>query len=333
MAKAGFLSNILQKSANSSSASAAPLNSQTIPLLVPAVNIDPHPAVGGGDIALAGGALLAQEGPSGTAADVESKPTSSEISVYTVHEGDTLSSIAKMFDVTANTIVWANDIKNNTVHPGDVLAILPIAGVQHTVRKGETLAGLAHAYKSNVHEIAQYNDLPDNAALVVGNVVFIPGGEIAPPTVAVKPKTTTAVSKILKSIAQGVAEPFLGGSGPALDGYFGWPVQGGVITQGLHGWNAVDIGAPKGTSIYAAADGVVLIARQNGAWNGGYGNYVVIKHLNGTQTLYAHASTVLVSAGESVIQGQTIAKMGSSGESTGPHLHFEVRGAKNPFTE
>ena len=331
LAKAGLLSNLLQKSTNASSASATPLNSQTLPLLAPAINIDPHPVVGGGLALVGGGALLAQEGPSGTAADIESKPTSSEISVYTVHEGDTLSSIAEMFDVTPNTIVWANDIKNGTVHQGDTLVILPITGIQHTTRKGETLAGLARVYKSNVHEIAQYNDLADSATLAVGDVIIIPGGEITAPVVA-KPKTTV-ISKILKNIAKGVTEPYLGGSGPALNGYFVWPAQGGVITQGLHGWNAVDIGAPKGTSIYAAADGVVLIARQNGAWNGGYGNYVVIKHDNGTQTLYAHASAVLVSAGDSVTQGQIIAKVGSSGESTGPHLHFEVRGAKNPFAD
>jgi len=122
-----------------------------------------------------------------------------------------------------------------------------------------------------------------------------------------------------------------GGSGPDYSGYFTWPVNGGVVTQGLHGFNGIDIGASKGTSIFASAAGVVLIARNNGAWNGGYGNYVVIQHNNGTQTLYAHATAVLVTPGESVSQGQPIATIGRTGQATGNHLHFEVRGATNPF--
>ena len=110
-----------------------------------------------------------------------------------------------------------------------------------------------------------------------------------------------------------------------------WPVAGGIITQGLHGWNAVDIGAPKGTPIYAAAAGTVIVAKSNGAWNGGYGNYVVISHPNGTETLYAHMSKVETSAGASVGQGETIGLVGMTGMATGNHLHFEVRGAANPF--
>jgi murein DD-endopeptidase MepM/ murein hydrolase activator NlpD len=109
------------------------------------------------------------------------------------------------------------------------------------------------------------------------------------------------------------------------------PINGAVRTQGIHGYNAVDLAAPVGTPIYAAAEGTVIIANSNGAWNGGYGNYVVIKHANGAQTLYAHMSSVLVSVGESVSQGVQIGAVGMTGKSTGAHLHFEVRGAKNPF--
>ncbi|MDO8518211.1 MAG: peptidoglycan DD-metalloendopeptidase family protein [bacterium] len=304
-------------------------------VLTPATNIDPSPAVGGGDIMLVGGsALLAQEGPAGTAADIENQPTSAQISVYMVRAGDTLSGIAAMFDVTTNTIVWANDIKGGAIRPGDTLIILPITGIQHTVLRGETLTSLASTYKSNAHEIAQYNGLADGVALSVGVVVLIPNGEISVASTASQTKSTVtgARAKVIKSIAKGTkTEPYLGGSGAVLNGYYAWPVMGGVITQGLHGWNAVDIGAPRGTSILAAAPGIVIIARDNGGWNGGYGNYIVIQHLNGTQTLYAHASKILVTAGTSVAQGQTIAKVGNTGESTGNHVHFEVRGAANPF--
>ena len=116
-----------------------------------------------------------------------------------------------------------------------------------------------------------------------------------------------------------------------MGNYYSWPLAGGSITQGLHGWNAVDIGAPSGTPIYAAAAGTVIVARSGGGWNGGYGNYVVVSHPNGTQTLYAHMSRVSATVGAHVGQGETIGKVGMTGEATGPHIHFEVRGAVNPF--
>jgi murein DD-endopeptidase MepM/ murein hydrolase activator NlpD len=108
------------------------------------------------------------------------------------------------------------------------------------------------------------------------------------------------------------------------------PVSGGRESQGLHGYNAVDLAAPVGTPIYAAAEGTVIVSIMGG-WNGGYGNYVVISHPNGTQTLYAHAKETLVIPGQHVEQGQLIAKIGMTGKTTGPHVHFEIRGARNPF--
>jgi murein DD-endopeptidase MepM/ murein hydrolase activator NlpD len=108
------------------------------------------------------------------------------------------------------------------------------------------------------------------------------------------------------------------------------PVAGGKKTQGIHGYNGIDIGAPVGTPIYASADGEVIISR-SGGWNGGYGNYVVIRHSNGTQTLYSHNSKNAVAVGDTVKQGDIIGFIGATGKATGPHLHFEIRGAKNPF--
>ena len=101
-------------------------------------------------------------------------------------------------------------------------------------------------------------------------------------------------------------------------------------TQGVHGYNGIDIGAGRGTAIYAAAAGTVIVSRSSG-WNGGYGNYVVIAHDNGVQTLYAHLDSVNVGAGQRVNQGSLLGGMGATGKVTGVHLHFEVRGAKNPF--
>jgi murein DD-endopeptidase MepM/ murein hydrolase activator NlpD len=120
---------------------------------------------------------------------------------------------------------------------------------------------------------------------------------------------------------------------PVYDGYYMRPIIGGVKTQGVHGHNGVDLASSYGAKIYASADGEVLISKNSG-WNGGYGSYIVLKHGNGTQTLYGHLSGTAVSAGDTVKQGQVIGYMGNSGQVTGHtgiHLHFEIRGARNPF--
>ncbi len=286
-------------------------------LLSAAINSDPNPNKGLGDtIATSGGkALLAYAGPSGTNADAENSAQSDRISVYVVRRGDTLSDIAKMFDVSVNTIVWANNLKNaSDVRSGDTLVILPISGIERIIVKGDTLKSLAKKYNADANEIAQYNGLEPTDILAVGTTIIIPGGEIAVP--APRPRSSPVV---------------LGGGGSFLTGYYINPVPGGIITQRLHGWNGVDIGAARGTPIYSSADGTVIIARGGGAWNGGYGNYVVITHNNGTQTLYSHMKSAAVSSGQSVYRGQTIGYVGSTGRVTGTHLHFEVRGAANPF--
>lgn len=333
-----FIGSLFNQTTSNVSAASTASNSQTMPLLSAVVNVDPKAAVGGGDITVVdGSALAADQGPDGTAADIASTPASSQISVYTVRPGDTLSEIAAMFNVSVNTIVWANDIQGGVITPGQTLIILPITGIQHTIVKGETLASLATKYKSNAHDIASFNGLADSSSLTVGDSVIIPDGEAtAVSSGSSSTKKSSGVSgshaAVIKGIAKGsITEPYLGGSGPALPGYFVWPVAGGVITQELHGWNAIDIGAPKGTPIYAAAAGTVIVAKSNGGWNGGYGNYVVISHPNGTETLYAHMSKVETSAGASVGQGETIGLVGMTGMATGNHLHFEVRGAANPF--
>lgn len=244
-------------------------------------------------------------------ADIEDEP-SGEISLYVVRKGDTLSTIAQMFEVTPNTVLWANDLKSaKDIHPGDQLVILPISGVRHTVAKGETLASIVKKYKGDIEEVLSYNRLEEGATVAVGTEILIPHGVEAAP---VRPTVTA---------------PLRGGSGPAIAGYFARPIAGRK-SQGLHGYNAVDIAAPVGTSVVASAPGTVTVARGFG-WNGGYGQYIVISHPNGAQTLYAHLSNVAVQQGSYVTQGQVIGLSGNTGKSTGAHLHFEVRGAKNPF--
>jgi murein DD-endopeptidase MepM/ murein hydrolase activator NlpD len=300
------------------------LNSSA-PLLQAATNVDPNPNKGLGDnLQTSDNAVLAYTGPSGTIADVASSTPSDRISVYVVRPGDTLSEIANMFDVSVNTVIWANNLKGiNDVHVGDTLIILPISGVKRTIVKGDTLKSIANKFGADATEIAQFNGLDPALALEVGSTIIIPGAELAP-TTSVAPRKSSSSHKVGK-------EPYLGGSGADQPGYYSNPLPGAIVTQGIHGWNAVDLSAARNTPIHAAADGTVIIARNNGGWNGGYGNYVVITHDNGSQTLYGHMKNTIVSPGQSVSAGQIIGYEGSTGESTGPHLHFEVRGAANPF--
>ena len=281
--------------------------------------INPGDALGGGGtVIVAGDSLVAELSPLGTSADVII-PTNDQISVYVVREGDSLSQIAEMFNVSANTIRWANDISaGGTIREGQVLVILPISGVKYTVKKGDTLASIAKDFKGDLTEISQFNGLSTGADLVVGIEIIIPHGE----TISVN--SSSGTTKTTKKTGEN------NGSSSSGEGYFIRPISGGVRTQGVHGYNGVDLSSYYGAEIYAAASGTVIVSRASG-WNGGYGSYIVIRHSNGTQTLYAHLSGNLVSQGQNVVQGQVIGNMGSTGRSTGTHLHFEVRGATNPF--
>lgn len=282
-------------------------------LLSATTNPDPTGAVGGGDLIVDEGALVSS-GTLGSDEMSAAKTFTGEIGVYVVRPGDTLSQIAQMFDVTANTILWANDIKNGVIQPGDSLVILPIAGVRHVVKSGDTLSSIAKKYEAEATEIVEYNQLADSTELVVGSTLVVPGGYI------------TAPAPVAKSVASSKAS----GGGSAAGTSLSHPAPGAVRTQGIHGYNGVDLGASFGSPIKAAAAGEVIVSKNSG-WNGGYGNYIVIKHANGVQTLYAHMSGNSVGVGAYVTAGEVIGAMGSTGRSTGVHVHFEVRGAGNPF--
>ncbi|MBU3668952.1 MAG: M23 family metallopeptidase [Candidatus Taylorbacteria bacterium] len=248
--------------------------------------------------------------------------TSDQISLYTVRKGDRIEQIAKMFGVNVSTILWANDLKKGTeLKPDQVLVILPISGVKYIAKKGDSLVSIAKAYKSDVDEIARFNNLDDNAVIAVGDEIIIPDAEGSlAESIEKKESEKKALAKNTGKTSSRVD----------TSGYFMRPIVGGVRSQGLHGHNGVDLASTYGSPILAAASGKVVVSKVGG-WGGGYGNYVVIQHPNGTQTLYAHMSEVLVQTGETVSKGQQIGKMGSTGRSTGVHLHFEVRGGKNPF--
>lgn len=283
------------------------------PLLAANVNADPL-AIGGGDIAVEDGALKAT-GPVDAAAIAASPNKNGEISVYVVREGDSLSKIAEMYGVTTNTVLWANNLNSaNDIHPGDTLVILPIEGVRHTVKKGETLSSIVKSYGADIEEVIDYNNLPSDVTLSVGDELIIPGGNLHSST----------------NVRVATAAPTKSSGSQAGSSWLSNPAPGSIKTQGIHGYNAVDLAGAYGSPIKAAAAGEVIVAKFGG-WNGGYGNYVVIKHSNGVQTLYAHMSELYVAMGDYVAQGAVIGAMGSTGKSTGTHLHFEVRGGTNPF--
>ncbi len=295
-------------------------------------------------------------------ADTEVDPTntSGTISTYTVKPGDTLSQIAQNFGVSENTILWANNITNrDTIKPGDTLVILPVSGIQHTVRPGETLSSIALKYGGNANDIALFNGLADGSVLHSGSTIIIPGGEVtaggsdstskgqkssvddstaAPSKNSSKEARSEVSAQHSSSGGNSSVEcdntsgnPCHGIYGSPLRGFFTNPLPGGaMVSQGLHGWDAVDLATPAGTSIHAAASGTVILSSMGG-WNGGYGNYVILDNGSGVETLYAHMSSTNASVGESVSAGDVIGYVGMTGDATGNHLHFEVRGAQNPF--
>ena len=332
IAHAGFLSFISglassQASASVTSSPAATQTSQNIPLPTPAINLNPSPVLADTVAPVSGDSLTAEVGPDGTTADVD-QPTNTQISVYVVRDGDSLSKISKLFNVSVNTILYANDLNSHsTISPGDTLIILPMSGIQYTVKKGDTLQGIVKKFGANQDEIFQYNDITLDSSLAVGQTILIPDVESS---VAVDISTTNKKPASKPGWGAPGSNPAHDTNGPYYAGYYALPIDHGRETQGLHGYNAVDLAAPTGTPIHASADGVVIISK-TGGWNGGYGNYVVISHSNGTQTVYGHTSKNLVSVGQKVVQGQTIALLGATGEATGPHVHFEIRGARNPF--
>ncbi len=248
----------------------------------------------------------------------ESEKPRAEIIEYEVKSGETVSQIAEKHGVDIDTIKWANDLSSvNSVKPGDTLKILPVSGVAHTVKSGDTLESVAKKYSAESQGILQFpfNDIPDDFKLSVGQVIIIPDG--IPPEAKVPPKPKVVPGYT----AQGPSSASFNAPG---GGSFMWPAGSSYISTYFAWWHpGIDLPNKAAPPIVAAAGGTVVVA----GWpdNYGYGNRVMIDHGNGYQTLYAHLSNIYVSNGERVSRGQTIGKMGSTGRSTGIHLHFEIR--------
>jgi murein DD-endopeptidase MepM/ murein hydrolase activator NlpD len=253
---------------------------------------------------------------------VQQEAPRQDIAYYKVRAGDTVLAIAERFGLQPETLMWSNSIieqNPDRLSIGDDLRILPVDGVLHVVQPGETMSDLADEYGVEMQKIVEYtgNGLASaDDTLTVGRELVIPGGT----------RAFATASADYSSSAYSVAVP---DNAPQGSGNFSWPAAG-YVSQGYWGGHpAIDIAGWVGSPVTAADGGYVVLA--GGGWNGGYGNHVIIDHGNGFTTLYAHLNSIFVSPGMTVSKGQQLGTMGNTGNSTGPHLHLEVRYGGVPY--
>lgn len=232
---------------------------------------------------------------------------------YTVASGDTVSSIADKFGITSDTILWQNNLASaDDIKIGQTLQILPVTGVAHTVTKGDTVESISKKYGlPNAEAIVEFpfntftND--ETFDLAIGQTIIVPNGVMPTAGSAVAPAIAVQITPNAGTVV--------------ASGNFVWPTQG-VITQGFYWYHpGVDIANNAEPNILAADSGKIV---REGWDTTGYGNMILIDHGNGLQTLYAHMSAFYVTLSQTVNRGDAIGRMGSTGHSTGPHLHFEV---------
>lgn len=247
--------------------------------------------------------------------------TRKEIVYHEVQPGEVLSTISESYGIRLETLLSANNLTvRSVVRPGQRLTILPTDGVIHTVKKGDTVTKIANTYQAKPEDIVAFNALPEEGkAIAVGDILIVPGGKRS---IVVTPSPRPSSGSTGNT---GVITGRPSSATPAVaSGAYIWPTSVRRVTQyygPLH--TGMDIAGPIGTPLYASRGGTVI--RSQCGWNGGYGCHVIIDHGGGITTLYGHASQLFVKAGEEVEQGDVIAFMGSTGHSTGPHIHFEVR--------
>lgn len=261
-------------------------------------------------------APLTQEGSAivkpDMAATKKTKQARTEIVYYAVEPGDSVSTIAEEYEISVNTILWENNLSAySLIRPGQKLAILPTTGLTHQVLRGENLGAISKKYGVEEDKIISINGLDDSTKLTVGQKLIIPGGRKA--IYVASSYNYTGLSAIVDLVRPPGAVP--------ASNKMNWPTQGYRITQ-YYSWrhHGVDIANKAGTAIYAADAGTV----ESAGWVSGYGNTIVINHGGGKKTRYGHLSKFYVQKGQKVDKGDSIGAMGSTGWSTGPHLHFEV---------
>lgn len=241
---------------------------------------------------------------------VSEKPRDKVIE-YEVKDGDTISKIAEEFAISEETILWANDLSSSSkIKQGQKIKILPVSGIAHEVSGGDTIYSVAKKYQANAQAVIDFpfNDVGDDFQLKAGQVLIVPDG--APPAKP-KPAPTQYLAKQQLDIASLGTTQFIWPAVGLMAQYFSWYHPG------------LDISNLGGGPIYVSDSGTVTIA----GWpdSSGYGNRIMVDHGNGFTTLYAHLSAIYVSAGQKVGKGDVIGQMGSTGRSSGTHLHIEIR--------
>lgn len=252
----------------------------------------------------------------------------SDVTSYVVQGGDTIGGIANRFGITQKTILAANNMSNaDFIKPGQELLIPPITGVLHKIVRGDTIASIAAKYKVDAQEILDFNHLADPSAIAVDQTIMVPGGELPD----LQPERPAIATPGTPRSSTGGPVP---GPAPAIGGgKLNWPTVGRRVNQYFrYGHTGIDAECRYSDPLYAARGGTVSAVIYQ---RYGYGYHIIINHGGGLQTLYGHASKIFVKPGQSVKQGQTIAMCGSTGRSTGTHVHLEtiVNGRKvNPLT-
>lgn len=270
--------------------------------------IPANPLVAGASDEAAGAAFVSS---SITPLTVISEKPRDKVIEYEVKENDTISSIAKEFGVSEETIFWENDLNaKSQIKSGRKIKILPLSGIAHKVEGGDTIYSISRKYRANAQAIVDFpfNDIGDDFQLKTGQTLIVPDG--APPA---KPKPVPTQYLARENI-------------PVADlgsGLFGWPTKGELAQYFSWYHPGLDISNLSGGPIHAADGGTVVVT----GWpdNYGYGNRVEVDHGNGYKTLYAHLSATYVSPGQKVSKGEVLGAMGSTGRSTGTHLHVEIR--------
>lgn len=244
--------------------------------------------------------------------DISEKPRS-EIITYVIQKGDTLSTIARKFGISLETIRWENNLTGDNITPGDTLRILPVTGVSYRVASGDTIYSIAKKLDTDAQKIVNFpfNDYanPETFSLVTGQMLIVPDG--------IKPSEQPSYIRPRRVFVS---------SGPVSisSAGFAWPLRGGISQFPVWYHMAVDIMSDVGTPIVASNNGVVSNVI-TGTWDGGYGNNVYVDAGNGYKSHYAHMASVYVSPGQTVVAGKTvIGTVGLTGRTSGPHLHFEI---------
>lgn len=263
----------------------------------------------------AGTAIIKQD----LASTVKTKRLRKDIVYYEVESGDVVGAIADKFDLNVSTILWENNLSAySVIRPGDKLAILPIDGLTYKIAKGDNLSKIAGKYSVSEESIVEFNKLEEARGLVVGNMIILPGARrVSLARVEIPVKQTYSGLDVLRNLVAPKKKVIAS----SVAGKFFWPTVGYRITQ-YYTWrhHGLDIANKVGTPIYAVDDGVVEIS----GWGTGYGNTILINHGGGRKTRYGHFSKLYVKKGATVQRGEVIGAMGSTGWSTGSHLHFEI---------